>query len=116
MTIFTPNTPPASQVLSITQPLLQSNLDYLQATGNVDHNYANDTATPTNGFHENIRMIAQAVTGAGTGVGQLWMSSGASFGVLPTEANQLYYSTPGGVLFKLSEGAYQPVASPTGAG
>lgn len=82
MPTFTPGTPPSNQVLAVTQPLLQGNLDFLQQSGNIDHVFTGtSTPSPTNppaasnGWHKIIHMIPQALPVGAISGGQLFANS-----------------------------------------
>lgn len=116
MVLYTNNVPQATQTIAATQPTIQSNFTYLPLFGNVDHDFASDSATTTNGFHTKVTFKANgSAPGFGSGVSVAYADTVAgvsslcfengtgSFAITgknPSSASNGYTCLPGSLLLQ----------------
>jgi len=71
--VYTPNEPKPTETLAQSQPLLNANMQYLNASLNVDHNMTLTNPNTADGYHKVIRYVNQSsFPGNVSGTGQLF--------------------------------------------
>ncbi len=99
MTIYTSGRPVASEVLAVSQPIIMNNFNYLPLMLNKDHNFSNNSASTTDGYHKTVHLINNgAPPVAVANVGGLYSTSTATVG----GGQQLWYLGPGGTNTQLT--------------
>lgn len=95
MVLYTNNVPQATQTIAFTQPLIQSNFQYLPLFGDVDHNFTGDSSDAQNGYHKDIHLIPQSNPAAILGIMQLYSKTVGG-------DTQLFTRTGGGGISQLT--------------
>ena len=120
MVLYTNNVPQATQTIAFTQPIIQSNFQYLPLWASADHYFPSDSADAANGFHNKVTFRGNiGAPGFGSGVSAMYVDAvnGQSFPCFQNAAGSYamncinpsvsategYTSLPGGLIMQFGK-------------